>query len=434
MEPPVETLQPLQIALGLALALVVGGALGLERERRVQAESKHSFGGARTFPLVALFGALCALLSRSLGPSVLVLGGAGLTFLLGLSYWGAQRDDGVDQPGLTTEIAALLTFALGALPLVSVPELGFQVRVLLVGGLGTCVMALLALRRPIHEFAGQLSSEDLQATVRFALAALVVLPLLPDQSYGPSEVLNPYRIGIVVVLIAGIGFVGYVAVRLYGERKGLAVTAAAGGLASSTAVTLTFASRAREHPRLRGACAMAVCLASTIMFPRVLVLIATVKPSLAAQAALPLGAMLAVAVGGAFLAWRKLVREAESGEPTRLSNPFRLREAVRLGLIYAVVRLVSALAWEHFGQSGLYASAVLAGLADVDAISLSVANLQRGSLAADPAVTAVTLAAATNTLVKVGLCTAIGGRELGRAVGVVLVPAALVGPALALAT
>lgn len=432
MPVPPEQLGPKEIALGMALALAVGGALGLERERRVMEQSRRSFGGARTFPLVALFGAVSALLARGLGPSVLVLGGAMVATLVGISYWSAQRIEESAHPGLTTEVAALLAFALGALPLVSVPELEFRARILLVGGLGTCVMALLALRRPIHEFAEQLSREDLAAAVRFALAALVVLPLLPDQSYGPSEVLNPFRIGVVVVLIAGIGFVGYVAVRLYGARKGLAVTAAAGGLVSSTAVTLTFAARAKAHPELRGACALAVCLASTIMFPRVLVLIAALRPQLALQLALPLGSMAVVAAVAAFLAWRRQAQESDGGEPTRLSNPFRLREAVRLGLLYAVVRLIAALAWEHFGQSGLYASAVLSGLADVDAISLSVANMHRSNLATEPAVIAVTLAAATNTLAKFGLSTVIGGRALGRAVGAVLVPAALVGPILAI--
>lgn len=430
---PPETLRPLQIALGLALALAVGAAVGLERERRAQSEHKRGFGGARTFPLVALFGALSGFLSRSLGGELLALGAAALTALLGLSYWRARRAAEDEPPGLTTEMAALVVYLLGAMPFAPSSEVTFEVRVLLVGALGTCVMALLALRQRIHAFAGQLSHEDLLAAVRFALAALVVLPLLPDASYGPSGVLNPRRIGIVVVLIAGIGFVGYVAVRLFGARKGFTLTAAAGGLVSSTAVTLSFASRARQHPELRGASALAVVLASTIMFPRVLVLIAAMRPSLAAAAALPLGVMFAVALLGALLAWRRQAAQAEGGEPTRLSNPFRLREAVRLGLLYAGVRLVAALAWEHFGQSGLYASAVLSGLVDVDAISLSVANMHRGGLEPATAVGAVTLAAATNTLVKVGLSAAIGGRALGRAVGLVLVPAALLGCVVAFA-
>ncbi|HVS19355.1 MAG TPA: MgtC/SapB family protein [Planctomycetota bacterium] len=427
MDPHAETLAPLQVAVGLGLALAVGAAVGLERERNVQSASKRSFGGARTFPLVALLGALCGVLSRSHGGGLLAVGAAALTVLVGLSYWRAKRADGDDQPGLTTEMAALVVYLLGALPFVPSRDLPFPARVLLVGAVGSCVMALLALRRPIHAFAEQLSREDLLATVRFALAALVVLPLLPNESYGPFEVLNPFRIGVVVVLIAGISFVGYVAVRVFGARTGMAVTAAAGGLVSSTAVTLSFASRAKEHPELRRACALAVCLASTIMFPRVLVLIAALRPSLAAAVALPLGVMFAVAALGALLTWRRQGERVEDGEPTHLSNPFRLREAVRLGLVYAVVRLVSAVAWEHFGQSGLYASAFLSGLADVDAISLSVANMHGSGLDRELAVGAVTVAAATNTLVKVGLSAVLGGRELGRAVALVLAPAAVAG-------
>jgi uncharacterized membrane protein (DUF4010 family) len=423
----VESLQPLEIALGFALALAVGGAVGLERERHAHVERKPTFGGARTFPLVAVFGALLALLGRAAGGALPAAGLLALAALLGVSHWNARRATGELQLGLTAEVAALVVFVLGALPFVELDGVPFAQRMLLAGALGAAVMALLALRRPIHEFAERISYEDVLASVRFALVALIALPLLPDLAYGPYAVLNPFRIGVVIVLIAGISYVGYVAVRLYGARKGLAVTAIAGGLVSSTAVTLTFSARSREHPELTPACALAVALAATIMFARVLVEIAAVQPALVGPAALPVGSMLAVASLGCLVLWRRQRGAFDGAEPTRLHNPCRLRTALRLGLMYAAVRLLAALAWEHLGRGGLLASAALSGLADVDAITLSVAHMHRGGLEQDLAVNAVTLAAATNTAVKVGLCAALGGPALARAVASVLLPAVALG-------
>jgi len=424
-------LDPGQIALGFALALAVGGAVGLERERHAHTEHKPAFGGARTFPLVALLGALLALVARSLGSAVLVAGFVALAGLLGLGHWSARREAGQSQLGLTTELSALAVFVIAALPFVGLPFLSFPQVLLLGGALGTVVMSLLALRRPIHEFAEKLSYEDLLAAVRFALVAVVVLPLLPDRSFGPYEVLNPFRVGLVVVLVAGISFVGYVAVRVLGARRGIGVTAIAGGLVSSTAVTLTFAAKGREQRALAPACALAVSLAATIMFLRILVEIAAVRPAFVAPALLPVGSMLVVGALGCLVLWRRTRGETKHEEPS-LQNPFRLRQALRLGLVYAAVRFVAAAAWEHLGGGGLLLSAGLSGLADVDAITISVANMHANGLPTDLAVSAVTVAAATNTLVKIGLTLTLGGRGLARRVGLVLGPAAAAGALVAL--
>jgi uncharacterized membrane protein (DUF4010 family) len=178
-------------------------------------------------------------------------------------------------------------------------------------------------------------------------------------------------------------------------------------------------------------CALAVCLASTILFARVLVEIAAVRPSLVGPAAVPLGGMLAAAALGCVLLWRRMPGNRGATEPGEMHNPFRLRTAVRLGLVYAVVRLVVALTWDHFGSGGLLLSAVVSGLADVDAITLSVAQMHGQGLASDVAVHAIALATISNTLVKVVLCATLGGRALALDVALVLGPAAAVGAALA---
>jgi uncharacterized membrane protein (DUF4010 family) len=425
------TREPTEIVLGLALAVVLGGLVGLERERHSHTEGKPSFAGARTFPLVALLGALSALLAQSMGAAVWIASFAAVSLLVAVGYARSRDEEGRVQHGLTTEFSALLIFAIAGLPFAGPPSLSFQQSLLLAAALGTVVMTLLALRRPIHAFAENLSQEDLLATVRFALVAVVALPLMPDRSYGPFGVLNPYRIGVVIVLIAAISFVGYIAVRLLGARRGIGVAAVAGGLVSSTAVTLTFSAKGKEHPELSSACALACALAGTVMIVRALIEIFAIRRELLAGVAPPLlGMLLASGLGCLFL-WRRSVASAAYEEPRGLRNPFQLRQALRLGLVYAAIRFAAAAAWDRFGEGGLLLSSAVAGLADVDAIILSVARMHEQGLEERVAVTAVTIAVATNTVVKVFIAAALGGRRMAVLLAAVMLPAAAVGAAIA---
>lgn len=425
--------EPLEIMLGLALALAAGGLIGLERERHAQLTRHESIGGARTFPLIALLGALLELLSASQGALLFAIGFVAVALVLALGVPRARSDkESAHAHGLTTEFAALLVFTIGAIPFARSLGLPFPQRLLIAASVATITTALLALREPIHEFAGRLSKEDLIATVRFALIAVVALPLLPNQQYGPYGAFNPFKIGLVVVLVAGISFVGYIAVRVLGPSRGFGVTALFGGLVSSTAVTLALSAKVREMPALVSACAIGIAMASTVMFGRVLAEILIVQPDLALPMAIPLGAMLVVGALGCILLWRRIARTPENEPPKGLQNPFRLREAFRLGLVYAAVRLVTAAAWHHFGSSGLLVSAGISGLADVDAITISVANMHAGGLETHVAVTAITLAVVVNTLVKTGLALALGSPRLALRVALVVVPAAASGALLSL--
>lgn len=427
---------PKEIGLGLSVALAVGGLIGLERQRHSESERRASLGGARTFALVALLGALLALLGQVQGAALPI---AGLVAVLALQVVGTlgAREEHEDEPGgdvptaSATALAALVVYAIGALPFVPLPGLSFPARLVVSAGLGVVVLALLALRRPIHAFAEQLSQEDLLATVRFALVALVALPLLPDRAYDRYGALNPFRIGVVIVLIAGISFVGYVAARLWGARRGLGVTALAGGLVSSTAVTLTFSSRARAEAALVPAYALGIALAATVLFARVLAEVAAIEPALVARTAEPLGVMLATGLLGCLALWRRSAALARCEPPAGLQNPFRLRPALRLGLVYAAIRLVAAAAWERFGAQGLLVSAALAGTTDVDAITISVARMHGAGLETADAVAAIAVATVTNTLVKAVLAVALGGRALGLRVAAVLLPVAAAGAGVA---
>jgi uncharacterized membrane protein (DUF4010 family) len=422
---------PRQVALGFAIALAVGGLIGMERERHARTREETTFGGARTFPLIALAGALAALASDVLGAGALLVGFLAVAGLVVLAYF-LQVSGDARMLGTTSELAALITFALGALPFLASLPLDFQARLVLTGALGGVVMALLALGEPLHGLAERLSEQDLRATIRFLLLAVVALPLLPDASYGPHDTLNPFRVGVVVVLIAAISFVGYVAVRVLGARRGIAMTGLFGGLVSSSAVTLTFSQRARQHPADTRACALAVVLASTIMVPRVILEVAVLERSLVAPLAWPCAIMMAVGAAGCAVLYRRAAhREVEPDRP-RLANPFLLRQALKLGAVFAVVRLVAALAYHRFGDAGLLVSAALAGIADVDAITLSIARMHASGLATGSAATAIVVATVTNTLAKAGLAWGLGGRRLGLGVGLVLVPLGAAGVATAL--
>jgi uncharacterized membrane protein (DUF4010 family) len=291
---------------------------------------------------------------------------------------------------------------------------------LLVAGIAATTMALLALKQPLHGFAAKLSSSDVYATVKFVLLALVVIPVLPNQTFGPLQVLNPFKIGIMIALVAGVSFAGYVAARVIGSRRGLLVTGLIGGLVSSTAVALTFSGRAKEPEAPVPLFAIAILAACSTMFARVLVIVGIADVSLLKSLALPMIAMAATGYALSFILLRRETKQSSSDEQVPFRNPFELRKAVIFGLLYAAVLFVAKAAELYAGARGLYVSAVLAGLTDVDAITLTMTELHRSGLDSAVATNAIALAAITNTVVKAGMAMFIGGRELGRRVAVPL--------------
>ncbi len=436
MELSVTTNPPGALVLGFGVAAVAGALVGLEREPRGQA-SGSVFAGIRTFTLFSLFGALCSLLALGWGWAIPALGLGALAVLLGLAYRsGQQRLGGPDAPGLTSEAAALVVFLLGTLPFAEATGLDFLTRLLTTLAGGAIVTGILALRSPLHRFARAVESADMQATVQFLLLAVVALPLVPDSPMGPYGALNPHGVTLVIVLVAGISFVGYVAVRWLGPRRGIGLVGLFGGLVSSTAVTLTFSSRGRDSPALAPACAMAIVVASTVMFPRVLGEIAVLDAPLVGAAAPALLAMLGVGLGSSGLLWMQQRGSQTDGQDMpRFANPFQLSQALKMGALFAGVVLVAAAARDHLGNAGLYLSSAVAGLTDVDAIALSVAKMHAsGELPETVAVRSIVLATIVNTLVKAGLALVLGGRGVGRPVGLALGGVAVVGGAVVMLT
>jgi uncharacterized membrane protein (DUF4010 family) len=408
----------LELAIRLGAALGLGLLLGLERERKRDAELM--FGGVRTFALIALLGALGAFMERELAQSWLIVAAFIAVSALVLMSYATTAARG--ELGITTEVSALLAFVVGAL--CGWDKVGVASVVTVV-----CLL-LLTLKDYLHRLARRVELVDVEATLQFAVISLIILPLLPNETYGPPpiDVINPYKIWLMVVLIAGLNFLGYVLVKIFGSEHGFLVTGILGGLVSSTAVTLSFSQRSRREPAMSSAFAVAIVVAWTIMFIRVVVIVALVNWDLARSLALTLGWVAAASVMASLVLWRRS-RSHETGVVAAGANPFELSEAIKFGLLFGIVTIAAKAAQVYLGAPGLYLAGALAGLTDVDAISLSMANLATASPdSVKLAAFTIVIAVISNTLVKTGVAAFMGAPTLRRAVvGVTLVLCAAAG-------
>ena len=383
--------------LRLGLALALGLLAGVERER-----SGHRLAGLRTFALTALLGAVTGLAGRELGPW---LPAAGFLAVLGVIATGNLLEQRLDtpDPGQTTAIALLLTYALGLYVVLG------EVRVAVV--VGGAMMVLLQMKKPLHSLVERLGEEDLRAIGRFVLVSLVILPVLPHRTFGPYDVLDPFEIWLMVVLIVGINLAGYLAYRFFGADRGALLGGILGGLVSSTATTAAYARRSTTTSRLERTAATVIALAGATVLVRVLIELAVVAPSLARTAAAPVGLLLAVFVGSGLFLWRRDRNGSE--QPVEVANPTQLGTALLFALLYAVVLVAVAAAREHLGAGGLYGVAILSGLTDVNAITLSTAQLAaRGRLPLDTGWRLVVIAVLSNLVFKGGIVALLGTRRL----------------------
>jgi len=407
-------------ALGLLVALMIGAVVGLERGWRLRQYGEgRRVAGLRTFALMGLAGGVAGLVGERAGAWVVPVALAGVIALLVLGYRrSASRQDDM---GITTEVAGVLVFLLGVLATAG------QALLALAGGVVTAVV--LGFKPRLHAFLVWLDGPEIRAILQLALISAVLLPLLPRSGYGPWDVLNPYQIWLMVVLISAIGFVGHFAVRIVGSRRGVLFTGLFAGLASSTALTLTLSRAARQQQSLQPLFAAAIVLACTTMFPRLLVLVAAVAPGLLAGLYLPVAILTAVGL----TATAGLVIESGHGQDNArspaLQTPFELGTALRFGVILVVVMLGAEALRRLAGDAGVYLMALLSGLTDVDAITLSLGNMAGEQLGAAVALQGILIAAMANTLVKMGLAIGLGGRGLalrvGLGLGAVLVAGAL---------
>ena len=397
------------------VALLIGALIGTERQRRLVEDKVRGVAGLRTFVLIALLGSLCATLSIHYGPGFAIASMATFTVLVAVGY--ASSISNLGRVDFTAAVAAVLTFALGMLA--SFPE-----SMLLAVALSIITTWVLATRTITHHYVEVLSETDLLDTLKMGIIALVIYPLLPETPLGPWGVLNPRQIWLFVVLVSLIGYVGYILIRILGAEKGLSLTGILGGLVSSTAVTTSMAAEAKENREILSSAVFATAIASCTMFPRVLFIVLVINRNLF-FALLP--HLLLMTIVGSALAYLQVRKNAPLGKDVKVKDPFRIIPALKFGAFFAFVLIISKLANVYFGDAGLYAAGVVSGLADVDAIALTMASLAKSTLVPTVAVTTITLAAITNTLVKLSIAYVMGTKEFGNKMAKIFLPMVLVG-------
>lgn len=393
-----------------AVAILIGALAGIEREKRKELDQVHTIGGLRTFILLALVGAVAAWLSRAAGAPWIFVGAliaVGATLVAGYALEVRSRPDAL---GITTQVAALAVFLLGGMTVGGHRELAI--------GLGIVTAAVLAYKQPLHGLVERIGWDDIFAGLRLLIATFIVLPLLPEHPVDPLGALNPYTLWLLVILISSLSLIGYVATRLLGDGRGLALTGLTGGLVSSTAVTLSFARRGREQKGsgMLDLLACGLVIAWGVMFGRVVVEVLVVNPGMVGRIIVPFAAMGAAAGALAWYFWRGNTQPRGNAEEVPLKNPFSLSEAAKFALFFALILLVVKLVEGRFPDQGLYVVAALAGLTDVDAITLSLAQYAGHGGDETVAVRAIFLASFSNTLVKCGMAAFLGGRLLGKRV------------------
>jgi len=374
--------------LAIGGGLGIGLLIGLERERNPAGKA-----GVRTFALVSLLGTLVALLGAYVDSAWLLP--AGLLAVTGMLIVAYARVAPTEDPGTTTVAAAGVAYLLGALA-------GFG-EATLAAALAILVTALLYFKPELESWSAALKREEQVSLLQFLVITFIVLPILPDRTYGPYGVLNPREIWLMVVLISGVGVASYMAMRVAGERHGTLLTGLLGGLVSSTATTALYARRSNESPALAQVALVVVSLANLVVLVRVAVLAAVVAPGILPRLAPVLGAALAAGlVAVAFLLHRSQRGTQLALPPAR--NPAEIGMAVRFGALYAFVLLAAAWLQDLVGSHGLYIATALSGVADVDPGVLSALNLYGADrIESATAVSAIAIALLANTLFKLGV-------------------------------
>ncbi len=388
-----------------AKSLALGLLIGVERERHPGAKA-----GLRTFGLIALAGALFAYIGQQIDAPWIIVIIAAIVGGAMIAAYSRDQDPQADS-GTTTVIAALITFALGTLLWFGHDNVAVT--------LAITTMALLYFRTELHSATRHLSPRDYVSFIQFGVLAFILLPVLPDRTFDPFGALNPYRIVLMVVLISGVSLAGYIALRLFGARRGFLMAGIFGGLASTTATTLAFSRRAQREPKLTALSASAVIVANLVLYFRVGIFALLIAPTILTKL-LPI-LIGGVAGGGLYFLWMHHYRERATEAPTfsfEIENPTELRAALTFAALFAVVSVLVAWMNNVIGVVGTYLAAFVSGLTDLDAIAVSTLRMiNTSALEPSQVAIAISIAMFANFIFKFGITVLMGSVSLARSVG-----------------
>ncbi len=383
----------------LGISLLLGLLVGLQRQH-VDAP----LGGVRTFPLITIFGTLCALLANTYGGWVVAAGLIGVvaTVVVGNLTTHSIREE---HTGLTTAVALLLMYAVGAYIVIGAWWVAIAIAI------GGTVSVLLQLKLQLHGIVAKLGDSDIKAIMQFVLISCIILPVLPNQTYDRYQVLNPHEIWLMVVLVVGISLGGFVVWKFFGQQAGMVLGSILGGTISSTATAVSFAKRSGTTPSSVAVASTVILISTTISLLRVIIEMAVVGQDFLLHAIVPMLTLIVVAILLSIIAWMRTRRTTES--MPEQANPTELKSALVFGLLYAVILFAVAATKEHFEQSGLFVVAVLSGLTDIDAITLSTSRLVTAQrLNPDTGWRVIVAAIIANLMFKIGLVAILGHRKL----------------------
>jgi uncharacterized membrane protein (DUF4010 family) len=379
------------------LAILLGALMGFERERK-----QSRLAGLRTFILITLFGAICGQIGTVVESTWIVFAGL-LAILVQSGMVHFLRVKEAITAGMTTSIALLVAYGIGVLVALE--------QILAAVTLALATTVILYFKPQLHQFTKNLSEKDIHAIFQFGLIAFIILPVLPNQGYGPYNALNPYNIWLMVVMISAINLVGYVILKIVGQRWGGPVLGILGGIVSSTATTLSFSRHAKNNPGFSLMGAVVVSLASAVVLIRMAVLVGIIHAQLLTKLVLPLSAMFCVGLAAVIIVWKRT--DTQETPTFETNNPMELRQALLFGMIYAVVLLGVSAGEYFFGNKGVYLVSLISGLTDVDAITLSNARIaSKGALASDQAAISILIAYVSNLFFKLAVVGILGTRKM----------------------
>lgn len=386
----------------LFIALLLGAIVGTQRGWVMRKSVEGSrVAGIRTFALVGLLGGLVAAVAKQ--TSIVIVGFTlvALVVIAAIAFVVQQKRN--QDISITGVVALLITFLLGTLAVYDEP----------IAAAAAAVITAIVLdnKRELHQALAKLKEYELDAALQLLLISIVMLPLLPNQGFGPWQALNPYEIWWMVVLIASISFVGYFAIRIAGAKRGILFTSIFAGLSSSTALTLQFSQLSRQQPSVSPLLATGILLSCGTMFPRLLVVLSVINPNLIEQIALPVGVMMLAMYLPCWWLWKMAPNASVSQSETK-TNPLALGSALFFGIVLALIMLLSHALSEWFGHVGVLVLAALSGITDVDAISLTLARQSTSVLPASVAAMGIIIAASVNTLVKMSMVIVFGSKKL----------------------